>query len=560
MKLVLMEYLASLKERGELDVIMPDLLSELGMTVISRPAIGTKQYGVDVAAVGDDSDGVRRLFLLSIKAGDLKRSGWDGREQSLRKSLNQIIDVYIQKHIPKRYASLPIRVVLCLGGELHEAVKDDVNGFMDRHTDDRVTFDIWNGDGLADRLLSGVLREHALPQGWRSDFRKFLAMVDEPDISFGYFCRFAASIADAAKPTRPACLTAIRQIYLGLWTLYVWARMANNIEAAYLSSERAVLISWSLIKNQLSGKSKAARQINRSMKRVITLHNMISENYLTSYVKPRTNLLHGLASAVPSQSSLDINLRLFDILGRIGSRGLWLLHAVHCLDLKEREDDAGIARETLYKTATLLSNTIQNNPILCTPIQDNQAIDINIACLFLNRVGYDRVIQKWIHQIVRATIFAYHSNGPYPCVFRDYRDLIDHPKKDAKYRIEATAASLLVPTLAVWAAITDDTDTLRLLQEFTSNTYEHATLQLWYPGSNTEDHLYCGTANHGLTQIDIKIERSCRQMLATVNTECEASGAFYSLSPINYGLWPIFISASRHHRVPVPPHLWPFVN
>ena len=52
MKLILKEYLANLRERDELDAILPDLLSELGFTVLSTPARGTKQHGVDVAAVG----------------------------------------------------------------------------------------------------------------------------------------------------------------------------------------------------------------------------------------------------------------------------------------------------------------------------------------------------------------------------------------------------------------------------------------------------------------------------------------------------------------------------
>ena len=75
MKLIFSEYLASLKERGELDVIMPDLLSEIGFTVFSKPAVGTKQHGVDVAAVGPGQNGQRTLFLISIKPGDLRRSG-----------------------------------------------------------------------------------------------------------------------------------------------------------------------------------------------------------------------------------------------------------------------------------------------------------------------------------------------------------------------------------------------------------------------------------------------------------------------------------------------------
>ena len=108
MKLIFMEYLASLKERDELDVIMPDLLSEIGWTVISRPGVGTKQYGVDVAAIGIDGM-EKKLFLLSIKPGNLTRSDWNSRDQSLRQSLDQIQDAYIPNHIPKWYRDLPVR-------------------------------------------------------------------------------------------------------------------------------------------------------------------------------------------------------------------------------------------------------------------------------------------------------------------------------------------------------------------------------------------------------------------------------------------------------------------
>ena len=89
MKLVFREYLASLRERRELDVVLPDLLSELGFNVISRPSVGTRQYGVDVAAVGSDTDSAtgaseKKLFLFSIKQGDLTRNDWDGTKQALR--------------------------------------------------------------------------------------------------------------------------------------------------------------------------------------------------------------------------------------------------------------------------------------------------------------------------------------------------------------------------------------------------------------------------------------------------------------------------------------------
>ena len=428
---------------------------------------------------------------------------------------------------------------------------------MARNTKGRISYDLWNGDSLADLLLSGVLRENALPDTWRSDFRKSVAMVDEPDVSFAHYCRFATSIVDGCKTSRRARLTAVRQIYLGLWTLYVWARTANNIEAAYLCSERAVLVSWQVLKDQLTGRSREVRQSNHTMQRLMQLHNMISSEYMSNYVEPRAKVLHGLATAVPSRSSLDINLKLFDILGRIGTRGLWQLHLVHSLRSSGSPEEAAVVQEALQGTAELLIQVIHNNPILCSPIKDSQAIDINIACLFLYKAGFAQVIQNWIQQTTRATIFAYNTSGRYPCVFDDYRDLIDHPRDAADYRRDATVASLLVPTLAVWAAVTDDTGTLAALADFVSGPYQHSTLQLWYPGPNTEEHLYRGSANHGLAATDMRIERSCDDMLVPIKSECATSTAFFALSALNYGLWPLIVSASRHHRVPVPPHFWP---
>lgn len=94
MKLILTDYLAGLKERDELDVLLPDLLSQIGMNILTYPQRGTSQKGVDVAAVGrmpeDEED---KVYLLSIKPGNLTHALWDGPgAQSLRASLNLILD------------------------------------------------------------------------------------------------------------------------------------------------------------------------------------------------------------------------------------------------------------------------------------------------------------------------------------------------------------------------------------------------------------------------------------------------------------------------------------
>ena len=100
MRLIIREYIESLKEREELDSILPDLLSELGLTVYSKPGRGTRQDGVDVAAFGSLDGDVEKVHLYSIKPGNLTRSSWDGESnQSLRPSLNEIIDSYIPNRL-----------------------------------------------------------------------------------------------------------------------------------------------------------------------------------------------------------------------------------------------------------------------------------------------------------------------------------------------------------------------------------------------------------------------------------------------------------------------------
>ena len=369
-----------------------------------------------------------------------------------------------------------------------------------------------------------------------------------------HFRRFVASIADGCRATRPSRLTAIRQIYIGLWTLFVWGREAGNTESGYLCSEYSVLVAWSLVKDQLEGGSKGARQLWQSMKRLLHLHMLITEDYIDRYVARRAKARHGLSAAVPSRESLDVNLRLFDLLGRVSLQGIWSFWVARIGGVREGTEKA--FQDKIHRLTELVVDMVQNNPILVTPIKDDQAIDINIACLFLRMVGCHRFIKGWIGQIARATVYAFQTSGAFPCMYRDYHDLIERPEGDSEYRVRATRGSILVPTLAVWAALTEDTETLEILADFASEPFKHSTLQLWYPGDDSEDHMYRGNDDHGLAATNIKIVRSCGAMLSPIRAECDASCAFQSLSAIRRRLWPLVIAASRHHRMPVPPQFW----
>ena len=202
------------------------------------------QRGVDIAAVGDDN-GVRKVFLFSVKAGDLDRQEWSGSPQALRPSLEEMLDDYIPNRIPPQYKALKVVVCICLGGDVKETVRPLITGFINRHTNRKISFQEWNGEKIAELLLAGVLREKVLPKALQSHFRKSVAMVDQPDVSYEQFAHLIYALSKELKTDRDRVRVA-RQIYICLWVLFVWARDVDNLDAPYRASELALLNAWEL--------------------------------------------------------------------------------------------------------------------------------------------------------------------------------------------------------------------------------------------------------------------------------------------------------------------------
>lgn len=67
MRFILSEYITLLKEDGELDTLITDLLVGMKITPISIPQRG-RQHGVDIAAVGiDPDDGKKKNVFVCCK-------------------------------------------------------------------------------------------------------------------------------------------------------------------------------------------------------------------------------------------------------------------------------------------------------------------------------------------------------------------------------------------------------------------------------------------------------------------------------------------------------------
>lgn len=572
MKLVIREYLASLRERGELDAVLPDLLTELGFTVYSRPARGTRQYGVDVAAVGTGRDGIRRVHLFSVKSGDLDRTEWNtASPQSLRPSLDEILDHYIASRIPPEYAALPIAICLTFGGAIDEQVRAEVTGYMTRNTTERLSYEEWNGDRLADVILDGILREGLFSAPLRSHLRKSVAMVEEPDIALDHFGRLLRELLDSPGATPAARLSQVRVINICLWIMFVWAREANNVEAPYRASERAQLEVWHLLKADVARSSRAAEAAGFAIKELFDLHFAIWDELFETKILPHADVRHALSSAVGSHAALDVNLKLFELVGRLALRGLWLVWelappngpVVLSKDYLQTlpatiAETTNATVERVDRLCAQLVQIVSNNKALLSPIGDWQAIDIGLALTLLAcRPVAHGAIDEWIEELAKRSIFAFNVHGRYPVTSRSYWDLADHPfERSEEYRKSSTEGSILYPMLAQWASARGKQELFDEVAAFKAKSLEHCTFQTWLPDEDSEDNLYLGHENHGAALTGIPVTDGSRDTLDFVLEEAGTNPHYDALSAVRLGHWPIVLTACRCHRLPVPPQVW----
>jgi len=555
-KLILRQYLSDLRERNELDAVLPDLLSELGFNVLSRPGLGTRQNGVDVVAVGPDEDasGRNKLFLFTIKPGDLRRRDWDdGSPQALRPSLNEILDSYIPTRIPEQYRDLDIAICICIGGEIKEDVQVQWTGYVQNHSTDKISFREWNGDKLAGLLLSGVLRQELLEPRLQSHFQKSIAMVDHPDVAYRFFMRLTQGLlaGDVREENR---LTRLRQVYICLWVLFVWAREAHNLEAPLRASEYAVLYVWNDCRSVLGKKTVQQDMRLTVLDQTIQLHLLISGGLLMEKLGAYADKPLALSMAVASQSSVDVNLSLFEQLGRFSLYGLWQ-HWWACKQTKE--DAVRVFVDQRNRALRMAIAMINANPTLRSPIRDDFAIEIALFMILAQVCGATRDVSGYLEDVAHRVRFSIERRGRYPVLMRDYQDLAGHPvDRSREYFEEHTRASVLYPLLIAWLDRLCLRDTRDVLAACIEKNLAHTTHQVWLPDENTDQRFWTGGTDHGQAISDLPLCKEPPHYAALLDKIVAEHTAFNDLSTTKSGLWPIFLMACLHFRLPVPPQLW----
>ncbi len=555
MRLVIREYLATLKESGEFDALLPDLLLAMNIVPLSKPQTGVRQSGVDIAAVGNDVAGQKTLWLFVLKRGDLGRRDWDTGPQSVRQSLDEIKDVYLRNHVAPEHLGLPVKIVVATTGDFKQDFEQNRVGYADANTQPRRTYEFWNGDSVATLIEQHLLNEYTLPDTARSQLRRALALIGEHDYDLEHFFVLLKTLLSwgpdetgRAAKGESECLRALVTTSLALGILCRWSDQEGNLHSAVIACERTLLWVWEAIRGNNFTKN---RNILRGYMRVVELYLSTTVEYFN---KVQSHLHTEDALVKYHREAVLLTERVFEEIGLVATIGL--SHLIFGLTMQDnkRIEDAGVVAETLQ--AFLKSHRCSGSPCY-----DGQSIDISLALTLFVLTERPAVAKTWLRELIGRLTFGFRAGRWFPISTDFFDDLVafEIDREDVDMA-KLKETSWLVPTVAQWAAALGEDQAYAHLVGLRMDALKDTCCQLWYPDPKTDEVMYRGPAHFesGIAEAPVELPPTADEMRADMKktrTESPVNEPVKS-SASSAGLaWLDFI-ASRHFRTPMDPAFW----
>lgn len=546
MKLIIKEYLSLLKESKELDSLIPELLLAMGHEVISKPQIGVRQNGVDVESTGMDEDGIKKVFLFTIKEGDFGRSDWDnGTLQAVRPSLNEIIDSYIPKKLSPENKLLVKKIILATGGDKKQEINENWDGYIEINSKkDEIEFDFWGGDKLALLIEKYIFNEFIIPKEQRSLFRKALSLIGDTDYDLSDYYQFLNELLfknELEKESDKKILKALRLVYLSLNIIVYWSQSENNLKHGLLATERTLLNIYEfLYKNNFMKK----RNFKEILDKVYEKNFQTIENYCKK-IYSLIEVENGLSFR--GHDFLQESLILFEQLGILALYG----NLYHMLAYRDENNFDDIKYQEIN---THLKLMIKNHKGLYNPVYDEHIIDISLALYFLELWDEIEFIDEWIYNLISHIEFAYYQGNYFPIDTNSFEDLVECNLGEKKEKKEYIITSTLIPILAFWCIKLGLIENYKYLYKISQDIYKNTTLQIWFADNELEKYVYNSSASveSGYVFAPLKIYENISKMGTTID---KLGKSEHLINLENKEMPILYFISSRYFRMPILPHV-----
>lgn len=543
-QLVLAHYLAGLRERDELDALLPELLKAMGHSVLSRPQIGVSEAGVDVLSTKEDENGAVEVFLFVIKFGDIGRDDFYVGRQAVEPSIREANNDFVRNRLPEPLRTLRKRIVLVTNGVRKKEIEAGFSALSEAVAENpQCSLDFWGIDQLTPLIEQYLFDETLLLSKGKSDLRAALAGLEETNTAIHRFIRFVESCFEAAeeesaqgKSTRKKkflkrCATAS----MGWAVLLVWGQSEGNLKPGVVAGEYLALRMWAeAVKTEFSADEAFIERLGAMM-------GLQARALLEYFEKIMPQLLSRQAVLAYRPERVLYAELVFEELGRLATLLLLLQRMPEQDELR-----TNIRKQLLY---------IINEHTGCRlPVYDGQTIDLTLLLASLmGESDWDNA-QRMVSDVTSRLHHALRTGSHLPVDTDLLEDAVAHNVTGDSEPRDFFKTSSLIPALATVAALLGDDETLKHLRDDIQPLLEGTTLERWFPNTSLETL----TGSRQRVQ-EVGVSRAIAGVRATVSEEAEASlkpfkGASDPTDFKWHGTpWMILVALSaRIHRHPVP--------
>lgn len=454
LRLIVKDYISSLKERKELDFLFPILLDQMGFSVIktAQSSHGQPEYGKDIIAI-KEFDGKEIIYIFQLKAGDdkdINKKTFSG-ENGIGESLKQAKYVeYSDQSIPG-LKDLSRRYVLVHNGELQSNYRPVLDGFVKQEFPDD-NFERWDIEELSELFSKYLLNEYILVDHAKvSLFKKSIAFIDVPENDFSHFKNLIIRIIEEQKDFEFKKFNKMAStICMICQLIYSYSKESNNLVPARECLTFALLNLWGFI---LENKKENDKKVLESFTKLHQLHYVMMEEYLFKII-PVALKNDGLFSDKGRAfEEVGYPLRSFEFLSYFVYHLYTYIHAGNLDEFTGSKEST----ETLLQSGTeILMRIVERNSGVFRPLLDNHSISIILTTKYLCERELSDFAEGYITGILNNVHLIKLSKGRIPELYNNLSSLIEYAASSIRPASYCDKSSYLLLILLGLLSTDDD--------------------------------------------------------------------------------------------------------
>ncbi len=524
MKLILKDYIATLKEEKELEGLLYNILFLENYRDFTLPQKGIRQHGVDLSCKKGKTS-----YLFVIKQGDIDRAVWNSNKNSVRQSLDEIKDAYL--HLNGEFIEDKVKIILCTNGEIRQDVRQDWDGYIANNKRENLEYCFWGIDDITNYVIKLIPNEYLVDQNKMTLLRKTLYFSNETENDLRYFDKLLDEIIEEMSSQKRNTRIYKKNLYLYVLVTKMCSRNyieSRNNRVAININEKAMIKLWAYImKKNLYEKNNEVSMLIEITKEYEIANDCYLKNIETvSKYQPSFNIYN----------SLEYKLQVYECIGIISAYLNYLLY-FYGYTKKVQE----------YKC--ILTTILNNNLSGWTfPVYDLHSIEINSLLHFYYNV--DREECKMIlstllkNMKLKLEFFNYH-----PIEGENYDKAILLELKNNIGNFESTN---LIFILFEWAALFEEEELINDFIMFLKEKFTSLSYNPWTITPTEELSYFVEKQNYNIGEYIEYYDDLKYETIKLIMKKSLEISKYEKFNTIIYNCEPYFWLAAKINRIPIP--------